>query len=493
MSLQPQCTITINALERFLGDGREGRVPVLRQMPMAQLARELDIDRLIAGEGLTSESLRGFLGAYLEYATHLDHPAYMGHQVAVPHPLAVVAGLVDAATNNPMAIYEMGPSAATVEFAVLNWMLAKVGWRPMPIQGTGPCGEAFHGGGVLTHGGSLANLTALAAIRAQVSPNAWAEGVSGNLVIIAPAGCHYSINRAAGILGLGSKAVIDAPTDAHGRMIHGELGPLIDRIRSGGAEVMAVVANAGSTAVGLYDHIGDIAKVCRPRSVWLHVDGAHGASALASRRHRSLLDGIELADSLVWDAHKMMRTPGLCAAVLVRDHRVLDGAFQEEASYLFHDKEQPGFDFIHRTVECTKAALGLKAFLALAAEGEEGLARYIDRQTQLANEAAILLGSSPGFEVAVEPQSNIVCFRLYGDDRLQLDIRKRLVEKGDWYVSCVDFRGKRWLRLVLMSPETTIAHIRTLITEIRSLLHVMTETGPTPPSAPNPAGRRCHP
>ena len=101
------------------------------------------------------------------------------------------------------------------------------------------------------------------------------------------------------------------------------------------------------------------------------------ASALLGEGTRALLDGVELADSLVWDAHKLMRTPTLCAAVLLRDARDLDGAFKQEASYLFHDKEQPGVDFIHRTVECTKAGLGLRFFAVLAALGEEGLARYV--------------------------------------------------------------------------------------------------------------------
>jgi L-2,4-diaminobutyrate decarboxylase len=88
------------------------------------------------------------------------------------------------------------------------------------------------------------------------------------------------------------------------------------------------------------------------------VDGAHGASALLSPDYRHLMDGVELASSLTWDAHKTMQTPSVCAAVLVRDHRAIGTAFDQAASYLFHGKEQPGFDFFHRAVECTKSALG---------------------------------------------------------------------------------------------------------------------------------------
>jgi L-2,4-diaminobutyrate decarboxylase len=163
----------------------------------------------------------------------------------------------------------------------------------------------------------------------------------------------------------------------------------------------------------------------------------------------------------------MLRTSVLSAAVLVRDGRDLDQAFHEDASYLFHDKEQPGFDFVHRTVECTKAALGLKVFMALAAEGEAALAAYWDRQADLAREAARWIGLESGFELAAEPQANIVCFRVEGDDGRQLAIRKRLVEDGRYYISTTEHGGRRWLRLALMNPETSLGDVQALAAEIR--------------------------
>lgn len=464
MTLREDGHITLDALLAFAAEAQERQVPVIHQVPMAELTRRLAPDRLIAEGGLHGAALRDFLATYLGAATRLQHPRYMAHQVSVPHPSTALAALVDAFINNPMAIYEMGPSAATIEAAVVNWMLAKVGWVPAPL----PDGQGA--GGVLTHGGSLANLTALAAARARVAPAAWQEGTPGDLVVLAPAGCHYSVARAAAILGLGRKAVRAAPTDADGRLDPARLDEAILGLRDQGLRFMAVVANACSTAVGLYDPLAAIAAICRRHGVWLHVDGAHGASALVSPRLRGLLDGVDGADSLVWDAHKMLRTPSLCAAVLVHDHRDLDGAFQEEASYLFHDKAQPGFDFIHRTVECTKAALGLRAFFALAAEGEAGIAAFVERQTALAQAAAALLRTRPGIEVAVEPQSNIVCFRFDGDDALHLDLRKRLTEDGDFYISTTEFRGRRWLRLALMNPATELSDVEALLATLERYL-----------------------
>lgn len=466
MTFLGDCRATLEALQAFADQALERRGPVIHQVPLGTLAGRLELDRLIAEGGLGGDVLARFLADYLDAATRLHHPGYMAHQVGVPHPLSALAALVDAFTNNAMAIYEMGPSAATVEFSVVNWMLGNIGWAPMPLPGTGT-GNESHGGGVLTHGGSLANLTALIAARGRAAPDAWENGGPGNLVIVAPEGCHYSIARAAGILGLGRKAVEHPPTDAQGRLAPEGLAAFLAGLRERGSAVLAVVANACSTAVGLYDPLREVAAVCRELGVWLHVDGAHGASALVSERCRGLLDGVELADSLVWDAHKMLRAPTLSAAVLFRDHRDLEGAFRQEASYLFHEKDQPGIDFIHGTVECTKAALGLKVFFALAADGEGAIAKFVERQTDLAKAAAGFLRQEPGIEVAVEPQSNIVCFRVEGGDDLQLRLRNRLTEAGNHYVSTAEFQGRRWLRLALMNPATELADIEALVGEIR--------------------------
>jgi L-2,4-diaminobutyrate decarboxylase len=271
-------------------------------------------------------------------------------------------------------------------------------------------------------------------------------------------------------MGLGQNAIRHAPSDAEGRLDAARLPRFLAELRREGMRPMCVVAAACGTALGLYDPISEIAAVCRAHDIWLHVDGAHGASALLSPRLRTLLDGVESADSLIWDAHKMLRTSTLCAAVLVRDHKHLDHTFREDASYLFHDKDQPGFDFIHRTVECTKSALGLKILFALADQGEAAIAAYIERQTDLAKEAAALLRAQTGIEVATEPQSNIVCFRFDGPDDLQIALRRRLTQQGRFYISSTEAMGKRWLRLALMNPATTTSDVAALIKDLRQLL-----------------------
>jgi L-2,4-diaminobutyrate decarboxylase len=453
-------------LEAYQVAGQTGLAPVIRQAPMAEIIQALDLAARVGQGGLEGDTLARFLGSYLDHTTRLDHPAYMAHQVAAVHPAGSLAALIDAFTNNPMAIYEMGPAAAAIEFFMINWLLSHVGFEPAPIDPTVPAHPVW-GGGVLVNGGSLANLTALVAARTHIAPKVWEEGNPADLALMAPAECHYSITRAAGIMGLGHKAVYLLEVDRTGAVIPDRLPAVYDLLRSEGKRPMALVANACNTPVGIYDPLREIGAFCRERKIWFHVDGAHGASALLSARYRHLLDGIALADSVIWDAHKLLRTPPLCAAVLVRDHRHLDHAFQQEASYLFHDKAQPGVDFIHRTVECTKSALGLKLFFVVAALGESGLAAYIERQCDLAAEAYAYLRRQPEIECPVAPQSNILCFRVQGSDQDQLAHRDRLIASGEFHLSTTVFKGRRYLRMVLMSPQTTMDTIKALVAVLR--------------------------
>ncbi|GGO74403.1 pyridoxal phosphate-dependent decarboxylase family protein [Nonomuraea cavernae] len=437
--------ITVRELAAYVDESQRGAVPVIRREPPRELAERLGLRDLIRDGGMTPGTYQEFLRTFLAEGTRLHHPAYLGHQSASPDFPAALADFIHGATNNPMAVYEMGAAAATVEFEVLRWMLAKVG---LPA-----------GGGVLTHGGSLANLTALLAARARVAPDAWENGVPDDLVILAPPSAHYSVSRAASILGLGQRSLVPLETDALGRIDVSRLPEI------SGKRVMALVASACATGTGLHDDLRTLGAWCRERGVWFHVDGAHGASALLSDRHRHLLDGIDQADSVIWDAHKMLRTSSLAAAVLVREEGDLDAAFRQQASYLFYGDQ--GFDLIGRTVECTKAELGLKIFLNLAWRGERGLGDYVARQYATAHRFWELAARRPAFDLPYEPESNIVCFR-YGDAD-QAAIRERLLLDGSFHLTSTELGGARHLRVTVMAPATDDKILEALLDEIAAV------------------------
>jgi L-2,4-diaminobutyrate decarboxylase len=466
-------------LEEYRAASLSGRARVVRLRPIGEIIQSLRLDELAREGGLRGETLTQFLGPYLDNTSQLEHPAYMAHQVAVVHPSGALGALIDAFTNNPMAVYEMGPAAAAIEFFMINWMLKHVGFTPAPADPAAPQ-DGIWGGGVLVKGGSLANLTALIAARTRLAPDIWTNGNPPDLALMAPAESHYSVTRAAGIMGVGKNAIYTLDVDENGSVIPDRLPAVYERLCREGKRAIALVANACNTPVGSYDPLKPIGDFCRARNIWFHVDGAHGASALLSDKYRHLLEGIDLADSVIWDAHKMLRTPPLCAAVLVRDHRHLDRTFEQEASYLFHDKTQPGVDFIHRTVECTKSGLGLKLFFVVAALGEKGLAAYVERQSALAAEAYAYLVRQPDIECPVPPQSNILCFRIRGSDRDQLAHRDRLIASGEFHLSTTLFKGRRYLRMVFMSPQTTLEHVKALVTALRRPGDQVMNTQPKP-------------
>jgi L-2,4-diaminobutyrate decarboxylase len=443
----------LRVLGAYVEESRDGLHPVVRLTPAAEIFGEAELQDWIANGSMNATSFAAFLENYLHHSTRMHHPGYLAHQVSVPDFPAALGDLVHGTIHNPMAIYEMGPSAAAVELAVLRWMLEKIGW-----------GEG--GSGVLTHGGSLANLTALLAARAAAAPETWENGARDDLVILAPPSCHYSVQRASSILGMGAKAVLPLEVDSNEVIAPSLVRAAIQRAVGDGKKVVALVANACATGTGLHDPLEEVGHVCNDENTWLHVDGAHGASALVSDKEKHLLRGVEQADSITWDAHKMLRTSGLCTGVLFREPHSLDKAFTQDASYIFYDHETPGVDLIHRTVECTKAGLGLKVFLNLAWRGEDGIARYVEEEYSLARRAQQIIQARRGFSCPYEPESNIVCFRYEGDDELQITIRDRLLAEGRFHISSTEISGRRYLRLTVINPQTTEETIAELLDAI---------------------------
>ena len=453
--LQDAAGAALAVLARHLDAAQAGNGPAVARRPPADVEAALELRRLVRDGGLDADSFGPWLERYLADGVRLHHPGELAHQVGVPDIGSALADLVHGVANQPVSIYEMGAAGAAVEAAVVGWMNEQVGWDP---------GTA---GGVLTHGGSLANLTALLAARAHAAPDAWNAGVPGDLAVLAPPSAHYSVARAVAMLGLGADAIVPLEVDALERVRVDRLGDALARTRSAGRRPMAMVAAACATSTGLHDDLRAIGAFCREHGIWLHVDGAHGASALLSESLRARLDGIALADSVVWDAHKMLRTSGLCAAVLVRRRADLPGAFRQSASYL--DFENPeGVDLIDRQVECTKAELGLKLFLNLAFRGERGLAAYVEGQYAKTLELWELLRARPGFAVPYRPESNILCFRFGPAGAAQAAIRDALLEQGAFHLSSAEIAGERHLRVTVMSPASDAGTFARLLAAVEA-------------------------
>jgi L-2,4-diaminobutyrate decarboxylase len=460
--------IAVAAVTRYVEESQAGETPIGGPPPLPDLIDELELRTLVRRGGLDAERFEEWLGRMLARSVRLHHPAQVAHQVGAPDVPAAIADLVQGAINQPMSIYEMGSAAHAAERVVVEWMVEKLGW---------PAGA----GGVLTHGGSLANLTVLLAARAVAAPEAWTDGVDGSLAVLAPPSAHYSVKRSVAMLGLGERAVVDLDVDGEERIEPGGLADALERCRASGRRPMALVAAACATSTGLHDDLEAIGAFCREHGIWFHVDAAHGASALLSPAHRHLLRGIEHADSAIWDAHKMLRTPALAAAVLLRDGTRLEAAFRQEASYLIYEGSTgegqslpPGeglsLSLLERQVECTKAALGMRIFMNLAFRGEEGIGRYVADRYDATLRFWELIEARPGFECLSRPESNILCFRYGRDAELQVRLRERLLRERRFHLSSTEVNGERWLRMTVTAPATSEETIEGLLDAIEELV-----------------------
>ena len=443
--------------ERFLDRSRREQDPVAQVRAPGAFLEEWGIaDLLRTPEGVGEERLLNFFEEYWQASTRVHDPRFVSHQVAVPHPVSALGDFAHGLTNNGHATYEMGPQAVAVEFAVVDWMLDKIGWQ--------------NGSGLLVHGGSIANLSCLLAARATAFPEAWEKGVPAGAKLFVPTTSHYSVARCAGILGMGTDAVVAVAADERGVMIPAELDAALAKARATDTPVLAVVANACATATGLYDPLRAVGEICQRHQVWLHVDGCHGASVLISEQWKHLVDGIELADSVCWDAHKMLGASALCAGVLFREPDAVYRSFRQDGNYLA-GTEAEELPFL-RSIECTRSGMGLRAFLVLAQQGEQRLAANLDRMHTNVRFLEKELRATDDFEVPLAPESNILMFRPLPpsgelDDAQIEAVRRGLMDAGSFYLAAANFAGRKWLRVTLMNPATTEQHLRKMIEEVR--------------------------
>ncbi|NJB37974.1 pyridoxal phosphate-dependent decarboxylase family protein [Croceivirga sp. JEA036] len=397
--------------------------------------------------------------------THIQHPKYVGHQVASPTPITSLTAMAGALMNNGMAVYEMGMSPSAIERIVTDIICETIGYTT----------EA---GGFLTSGGTLANLTALlAARRTKVKEDIWNDGYTKPLGILVCEEAHYCIDRAARIMGLGSKGIIKIAAKANYSMDTDQLAGAYQEALDAGIQVFAIVGSAPSTATGAYDDLAAIAQFAKEKDLWFHVDGAHGGAAIFSKKYKHLLDGAAEADSMIIDGHKMLMMPVITTALVFKNKWHAQQTFSQQADYLLDDsQEDQWYQSGKKTFECTKTMMSLHWFILIKFYGLELFDAFVTRQYNLAKDFAAVIQNTPNFELAVAPQSNIVCFRYVKEgmsaaalNQLNAAIRQQTLEEGEYYMVQTKLRGTHYLRTSLMNPFTTLEHLKDLLQKISDL------------------------
>jgi len=452
----------IDILADYLRDATSrSDMPVLDYSEPDDLVKEFEFDNP-ANRDLP---LDGFVRKVVAGMNHLHHPRFVGHQNTPPLTAGIIAQMCTTLLNNGVAVYEMGPASMAAERNVIRYISALIGF-------------GREADGIFTHGGSAGNLTGLLAARQAMSEyNVWEEGVRHDRPagIIVSDQSHYSISRNARVIGLGGASVIRIANDSRYAMRTDLLEETRRRAEKEGIRVIGVAANACSTATGTYDNLEEIAAFCRENRLWFHVDGAHGLGVLFSDRYRHLVSGLEHADSVVLDFHKMLLTPGLNTMVLFRDGRKSYETFAQKAGYLFekHDSNE-WYNAAKRTLECTRSALGIVAWAVINYYGREALGKYVESRYDLATRFAGAIRREKGMELAVTPESNIVCFR-YAPEGIPAEklndlnrmIRKELVHSGEFYIVQTELDGNIWMRTALMNAMTDENDLERLLGSVR--------------------------
>ncbi|PYI34177.1 glutamate decarboxylase [Aspergillus indologenus CBS 114.80] len=373
-------------------------------------------------EGAGQDGLVDVLRQVLRYSVNTWHQGFLDKLYASTNAPGVASELILAALNTNVHVYQVSPALTVIE--------KYTGQRLASLFGlTGP-----RAGGISVQGGSASNTTSIVIARNNLYPDTKRDGNGAyRFVLFTSAHGHYSIEKAAQMLGLGSGAVWAVPVDRQGRMVSAELERLIQQALAEGRTPFYVNATAGTTVLGSFDPFAEIAALCRRYRLWLHVDGSWGGSFIFSAAQRHKLAGAELADSIAINPHKMLGVPVTCSFLLAADLRRFHRANTLPAGYLFHNpdtaaesSESPAseeeeevevdspevWDLADLTLQCGRRADSLKLFLGWTYYGTAGYERQIDSACAVAAHLATLVQHNDNFILVSENPTPClqVCF-----------------------------------------------------------------------------------
>ena len=409
------------------------------------------------GTGL-DDCLTFFFDRVVPSMTRVNHPRFHAY-VPCPGSFAGTVGEILAAGTNPfVGSWLGGATLSSLELTVLRWIAEITGY---PTEAAG----------ILTSGGSMANLVGIAAARAKYGRDTLENG----RLYVSEEG-HASLDKAAFILGYPEEAVRRVPVDERFRMRVEELSHLVQEDAAAGRRPFLVCGNAGTTNTGAIDPLGRIAEVCESRDLWFHVDGAYGGFAALDDDVARRLAGMERADSLTLDPHKWLYAPMGVGCALVREARWLEAAFAAHGDYL-KDLPADEVNFLDRGPELSRPARVLSVWAVLRSVGREALAVQVAEDLRLAKLAAELIGQDDRFELVDPPQLSVVAFRLRPlageseESRAARDaaLMEATLAEGTCMLSTTLVGGRSTLRLVVMNHRTLEEDVRRSVEKVREL------------------------
>ncbi len=458
----------------------------LRNLRVFPETRGGDLTKLLGTtlplDGEPLDKLLNDCRAIIQGSRHNGHPRFVAYVASPSTPVGAYADLIASALNPSVTSWRSGPGATEIEWMVVRWIGELIGYGDNTL-------------GLLTSGGSMANLVAIfIALRSRSDGDPARDGLWRNqtpMVLYASDQIHMSIPKAADVLGIGRHQVRSIETDDRFRINPAHLREAIQADIRQGLKPFCVVASAGTVNTGAVDPLSDVASVAREFGLWFHVDGAYGAPGVLDQTKAAMFKGLNEADSVSLDPHKWFFTPVDCGCLLFRDDKVARAAFAaNEADYIKVHEEagDESFAFWDYGVELSRRFRALKVWFTLKYYGARRLAAEIARNNELASYLGRSVTDAPDFELLAPVELSICCFRYVPPrvrqeletagsqraaqlneslDELNARIMHSVQRGGRAYFSNAVVRGRFALRVCVVNFRTTKADIDEMLQVIR--------------------------
>jgi len=386
-----------------------------------------------------------------------------------PEPIGIIGELLTCILNSNIHIYRVSPVFTIIELHMITEIGKLFGFE--------------NSDGLTCPGGTFSNLMAMLTARNSLYPHTKFSGVNSSidqLVALTSSEAHYSISKAANVLGIGLNNVIKIPTDHHGQMILSDLERIVEELISQGKKPFFLNATAGTTVMGGFDPFEGIAKITQKHNIWYHIDACWGGSLIFSKKHSHLLTGSHLADSIAWNPHKLLGLPLQMSILLVKKKGLLQQSNALGAAYLFKGND---FDLGDKTIQCSRRPDILKLFLTWKYLGTEGFEKRVDLALENTKKFVEMIKKrSDSFTLVIEPRALNTCFwydpdwvRRLEDGQMKNDILtevttgicEKVNERG---MVLVDYspnpRGGEFFRMVINSPNVRDHDLEMVFEEI---------------------------
>ena len=412
-------------------------------------------------KGDPEEALRGLRDTALY--SRAQNGRFFGYVLGSGEPAAAIADLLCSVLNQNVTAWRSSPAAVTIEKEVVGWIAQAIG-----------CDQFA---GILTGGGSSANLMGLAMAReAKLAANECGVRATAPHAVYASTEAHMSISKAVGLLGIGRENLKLVRVDERFRMIPDALEERMRRDKELGIVPLAVVTTAGTVNTGALDPLPEIAQVAANHRAWLHVDGSYGA--LAAIALPGKFAGLAKADSLALDPHKWLYQPLDCGCLLHRDPQAARAAFAHSGDYVRPFGQDPieSHVYFEESIELSRRFRALKLWFSLRYHGLESFRESIKKDLQHAQRLGSLIEKTSELELMAPIELTAVCFRYVGDrnstspelDQINFDILRRMNERGRVYLSNATLHSKFCLRACIVNHRTTDSDIDEVVSEVLS-------------------------